>query len=483
MSSCTVCGHTHHVGFISTRFTGTDGVSLETQKWAQVFEKEGFRCFYFAGESDHPPESAYHLSEAHFKHPEIRDIYRSCFGSTRRSRYITDKIYHLKEKIKEHLYQFVDQYQIDLIIPENTLAIPLNLPLGMAISELISETNIPTIAHHHDFYWERQQFLTNSVWEYIGMAFPPPLPSIRHVVINSSAHKQLGLRSGVSATVVPQVMDFENPPPPPDAFASDVREALGIKKDELLILQPTRVVKRKGIEHALEFVRRLGKKAKLVISNASGDNGYEYEKKLRKYATLLNVDTIFIADIIDDQRGYTKDGKKIYTVADIYPHSDLVTYPSNYEGFGNAFLEAIYYSKPVVVNKYSIYSTDIKPKGFDVIEIDGHVSEKALIKTRKVLEDADYRENMTRQNYRIAKTFFSFSTLAYKLKPLISESLECMMESQAGIDWLPAKDRVKMALEANQQLGPFDAGSYTIQETPGLKPGPSVLPNFKKYPV
>ena len=38
------------------------------------------------------------------------------------------------------------------------------------------------------------------------------------------------------------------------------------------------------------------------------------------------------------------------------PHADLVTYPSTFEGFGNAFLEAIYYCRPIVVNTYSIYA-------------------------------------------------------------------------------------------------------------------------------
>ena len=37
------------IGFISTRFSGTDGVSLETAKWARVLEEMGHTCFYFAG--------------------------------------------------------------------------------------------------------------------------------------------------------------------------------------------------------------------------------------------------------------------------------------------------------------------------------------------------------------------------------------------------------------------------------------------------
>ena len=50
------------------------------------------------------------------------------------------------------------------------------------------------------------------------------------------------------------------------------------------------------------------------------------------------------------RRGLNAAGKKVYTLFDIYPHADLVTYPSYYEGFGNAFLEAVYFRKPVVVN-------------------------------------------------------------------------------------------------------------------------------------
>ena len=164
----------------------------------------------------------------------------------------------------------------------------------------------------------------------------------------------------------------DNPAPKPDEYTKNLREDLGLAPDDLIILQPTRIVPRKGIEHAIELVHRLGRKAKLVISHASGDEGYDYEMRVRDYSALMKVDTLFVSDIINEKRGLTDDGRKIYTLEDIYPHADLVTYPSNFEGFGNAFLEAIYYSKPIVVNNYSIYSADIKPKGFDVIEIDGN---------------------------------------------------------------------------------------------------------------
>ena len=42
----------NRIGFVSTRFQGTDGVSLETVKWRQVLEKMGYECFFFSGLSD-----------------------------------------------------------------------------------------------------------------------------------------------------------------------------------------------------------------------------------------------------------------------------------------------------------------------------------------------------------------------------------------------------------------------------------------------
>jgi glycosyltransferase involved in cell wall biosynthesis len=422
---CFFCGRRHQVGFVSTRLAGTDGVSLEAAKWAEVFNEEGFDCFYFAGEVDRPPERSIQVPEAHFQHPEIRKIYKHCFGVKTRKPSVTRKIHEMAEKLKEDLYRFIRRFDIDLLVPENALTIPLNLPLGIALTEVIAETGLPALAHHHDFFWERKHFLTNAVWDYLNMAFPPHLHQIKNVVINSSADNQLGLRTGMSSQIIPNVMDFGHPPPPPDDYAADVRQALGIADDELLILQPTRVVQRKGIEHAIELTHRLGPKATLVISHASGDEGYGYELRVKEYSKMLKVKTRFVSDIINEKRGVTETGQKIYTLYDIYPHADLVTYPSNFEGFGNAFLEAIYFRKPIVVNAYSIYAMDIKPKGFDVIEIDGYVNRRAINLAKKVLGDPERRKKMVEKNYEIATTCFSYAILRQKLRDLIFECLAC----------------------------------------------------------
>ncbi len=96
----------------------------------------------------------------------------AAFSLPTRPTEITSRIHKLTAHLKEQLYAFVRDFQIELLVVQNALAIPMNIPLGIALTELIAETAMPTIAHHHDFFWERKRFLTNCVWDYLNMAFP-----------------------------------------------------------------------------------------------------------------------------------------------------------------------------------------------------------------------------------------------------------------------------------------------------------------------
>ena len=412
----------HRLGFVSTRFNGTDGVSLETRKWAEVLQRLGQSVYYFAGISDQPEDISFVVPEAHFLHKDVQAIASISYRSSTRPPEITHRIHELREYLKERLYEFIKKFEIELLIVENALSIPMNIPLGLALAELIAETGIPVIGHHHDFYWERKRFLVNCIGDYLEMAFPPRLPSIKHVVINSLAGTEMGKRRGLDVTIIPNVMDFDNPPPGPDEYTESLRADLQIEPDEYFFLQPTRPLQRKGIEYAVELIRRLDVEARLVISHAGGDEGDEYVKHMRVIADLMNVRVNFVSDIIKTERGTTKDGRKIYTLDDVYPRADLVTYPSLLEGFGNAFLEAVYHRRPIFMNNYTIYSIDIKPKGFRAVEFTGFVTEKTVEAVRKILMDREYAEEMTEHNYMLGKKFYSFTVLEQQLRVVLHSS-------------------------------------------------------------
>ena len=97
-----------------------------------------------------------------------------------------------------------------------------------------------------------------------------------------------------------------------------------------------------------------------------------------------------------------------------------MTYTSLYEGFGNAFLEAIYHRKPLLVNRYDIFMRDIEPKGFQTITIDGYVTNYTVNQVQKLLDDKELQKKMTDTNYDLGKKYYSYEVLRHKLRLVLS---------------------------------------------------------------
>jgi hypothetical protein len=419
-----------NIGFVSTRLAGIDGVSLETNKWAEVFESSGHSCFWLSGELDTFPDKSFLVPEAHFKHQQNIWINDQVIGTVGRKASVTNLIHDLRSYLKERIQQFIDRFKIELLIIENALAIPLNIPLGIALAELISETRIPTIAHHHDFYWERINFLVNAVGEYIRMAFPPDLPNIEHVVINTMARDELAYRKGIQATTIPNVLDFENPPFIANKNPKAFRKSFGLKSSDRAILQPTRIIRRKGIEHSIELIKALNNREyKLLLSHQSGDEGHDYAKWIWYHARTNKVDlrTSKKGIVSPWNNGGQPDGFNLWNV---YLNSDFITFPSLHEGFGNAFLEAVYFKKPLMINRYATFIRDIEPKGFDIVAIDGHITKETVHKVKEILESDSRKKEMVNKNYEIAKEIYSYSILRKRLN-LILKNLFGDVYSQA----------------------------------------------------
>ncbi|WP_089725471.1 glycosyltransferase family 4 protein [Candidatus Thiosymbion oneisti] len=410
-----------NIGFVSTRFAGTDGVSLEAAKWAEVLWQDQHVSYWYGGVLDRDPEMSMCVPEAFFGHSENRWINERLWDRTSRGQEASRRIRELAEYLKGTLYEYRERFELDILILQNVLTIPMHIPLGVAVTEFLLETRMPAIAHHHDFHWERQRFQISAVGDYLEMAFPPRIPHLQHVVINQAAKDQLGWRKGISSLLIPNVLDYENPPDPIDDYAADVREEIGLAPGDLLILQPTRVIPRKGIEHAIHLLRRIeDSRCKLVVSHAAGDEGLIYCKELCALARDEKVELILFEARVADRRQLNEDGRKIYVLKDLYPHADLVTFPSLYEGFGNALLEAIYFRKPLVIGNYSVYSRDIVPKGISLPTVKGFIDRDLVEETRRILEDQDYREQLVEHNYRVAERYFSYRVLRNSLRLIIA---------------------------------------------------------------
>lgn len=413
-----------NIGFVSTRIAGVDGVSLEIEKIAAVLARMGHHSFYLAGELGPEAQPGTLVPECHFHHPDIVAIQQEAFGGIAESRDLYQRIAALANHIKARLYEFINAYQIDWLNTQNAQCMPMNIPLGVALRDFIDETHIPTIAHHHDFYWERDRFWVNRIPDILMTAFPADGTSYRHVVINTPMQRELYMRRKIHATYLPNVFDFRNPPPSPDDYSRSFREAFGIAPDEIVLLQPTRIIRRKNIERAVDLVHLLEKASpdrnyRLVITGYAGDEAGTYYEWLRNYTARAGINALFIGDRVGMARE-TRDGQRAYPLWDVYPNADFITYPSSYEGFGNALIETLYFRKPFLVNTYHVYRADIKPAGVQAIEIDEDVMPETVTAVQGLLADPTRQQAMVEHNYRVGQEHFSLEVLEDTLRALLT---------------------------------------------------------------
>lgn len=407
------------IGFVATRLAGTDGVSLETTKLATVLRRQGHEIFYCAGELDGDVPGLL-APEIHFTDPAAQSLGARAFGSHEPDPDLLPDIAARAQELHGPLRDFLARYQIDYVIVQNAFAIPMQLPLAQALTEVLQETGLPGLAHNHDLYWERERFAANQIGAFLDTYFPPALPRLQQATINSLAQQALRKRRGLDSVVIPNVFDYATPPPGVDEYNGDFREAIGLSDEQWLILQPTRVIARKGIELAVELAARLDDPhAVLVISHAAGDEGLDYLHQMQALAATKGVDLRYVAGRIGERRAQDSAGRKLYSLWDAYAHANLVTYPSLIEGFGNALLETIYFRRPALVNRYPVYVADIAPLGFTFAEIDGAVTEEAVAQAQGWLKQPESARPVVEHNYRLAAQHFSYEALEKALSRLV----------------------------------------------------------------
>ncbi|PKO19147.1 MAG: glycosyl transferase family 1 [Chloroflexi bacterium HGW-Chloroflexi-10] len=417
------------IGHLSFRLAGTDGVSLETAKIAQVFARHGHQNYYFAGELD-PEDQADQLvaaplagqilvPEAHFTHPEALWITKHAFGTTQMHPQLQERIETLATKLEAAVVQFIGVFNLELLTIQNVFAIPLHLPLSLAVQRALQKTGIAAIAHHHDFYWEREAYRVNCVAHILETCFPPHLPNLRHMVINSQAQSALA-GIGVHSMVLPNIFDFHEAAPGVDEYNADLRSELGLVDSDLFFLQPTRVIPRKGIELAIELVQRLDDlPIKLVISHHAEHNTLDYLNEMLALAARNHVDLRYLPARFKPQRVPGKGVHKVYSLWDAYVFADFVTYPSLYEGFGNALLETIFFSRPFLVNRYAIYQKDIEPLGLDAVVVEGKITDRTVAEVRTLLGSPTRVQRMVQHNLEVGRQHFSYETAWNRLYEIL----------------------------------------------------------------
>ena len=425
------------IGVIIGRFGDIDGVSLETQKWIDVLRNMGHEIFILTGRLvDNELNKDLHctvLKPLSFFSPECEwEQKRAFYYPDDTSEQLIDHLNETAASLANDMFHWIVKNNLKFLISENASALPCHLSMGMAIKKIAENTNLPIITHDHDFYWERgDRYKTpfSDIGEIIKSTFPLHNDNVKHAVINTYSQTMLKDKLGVHSVVVPNVMDFSKNYGALDAYNKDFKSSFGWTDDDIILGQITRIVRRKGIETAIELVARLDDpRVKLLITGSKADDdrlGYYRELVELVEKNNLQKQVQFGEYHIRHFResGERINTQKVYSLSDAYAHSTAATYFSTYEGFGNAFIECVLAKKPIFVNNYEpIYWSDIGSKGFETVQIeDSNLTDDHVAAIRDIITNPKRCKEICEHNFELGKKHFSYEVLEEKLTELIEE--------------------------------------------------------------
>jgi glycosyltransferase involved in cell wall biosynthesis len=275
---------------VSFRLGGSDGVSIEAEKWAGALRQLGWNVVTVAGSG--PVDTRLDGLAIDAPAPPSR-------------RELTDAL-----------------APADLVVIENLCSLPLNPPAAALVASVCARR--PAVLHHHDLPWQRPHLA--------HLPPPPDDPAWAHVTINELSRRELA-EHGLTATTI--YNSFDPDPVVPDG--GDVRRALGITRQSRLLLQPTRALARKNIAGGLALAAAVGGTYWLL---GPAEDGYDAE--LDRLIARARCPVLLGAGGVPLQ------------IADAYAACDAVLLPSTWEGFGNPSVESATYRRPLAIGPYPV---------------------------------------------------------------------------------------------------------------------------------
>jgi glycosyltransferase involved in cell wall biosynthesis len=345
---------------LSYRLGGSDGVAVEAAKWEWALRELGLMTRRVAGEF----EDRYRADDTCLPflaidadstvRPEPEALEAALAGS-------------------------------DLVVVENLCSLPLNRAAADTTARVLEGFPGRVLFHHHDLASERPELG-------LGADPPPAPPGALHVTISEHARSTLG-RQGIPAVVIRNAFDAS----PPHGDRISTRRRFGFGPRELVVLQPTRAIPRKGIARGLALAEQLnalteGSTASYWLTGPAED-GYATELE-----AILGRATVKVI------RG------RASRVADAYAAADLVVMPSSWEGFGNPVAEAMLAERPVACARYPVLE-ELLALGLEVLPVDDapavarFLQEPDLEVLRRNRETAARELSLARLPARIAAGF------------------------------------------------------------------------------
>jgi glycosyltransferase involved in cell wall biosynthesis len=433
-----------NIGFLTFRANteAKDGVTLEMLKWMHVFFGLGANIYCLSGETDMPDfvkgetfkpmhfrgriKEDFALDAGDFGYTTMLEAGKAIYGTGHLSDKSMAYLMQLKDLIKKKVISYIKDNNISIVIAEN-IVYPGNPSFSLACMEALEEIEKEgkhkidfKFFHNHDYWKERiDRGVPN------GTGFVYKVDSMN--LIDMYDEIKQGMKKGVVLNIntfqekyvpaehidyiilTPNVMPFEGDSPSTISATekNSFRRAFEIPDNAIIFITPSRIVKRKNllcaVDIAYEVQELKNRPVYIILTHPAGDEGFNDLEELKEHAQIKNIHLIDVSKKITKKMGFP--------LGTAYHVSDIVIYPSDWEGYGNVFPEACYYGNIIAARAYPVLKKDIAPTGIHYIEIKEPLNGGTIAEIVELLNDNKKREEIIRRNYRIGKKEFSYLRL------------------------------------------------------------------------
>ncbi len=270
---------------------------------------------------------------------------------------------------------------VDLVVVENLCSLPMNPPVTDVVAQALRGRR--AVLRHHDLPWERERYAHLRGW-------PPTDPRWQHVAISQHGAAELA-RRGIEATAV--YHGYARLPRLGNRAAA--RAALGVTRQQRLLLQPTRAIPRKNVAAGIALAQAVGA---VYWLTGPAEEGYAPH----------------LADLLAQARCPVRRGLPLgLGMADAYAAADAVVLPSTWEGFGLPLIESALADRPLAVSDYPV-AREVASLGFVWFPVDDPAPLAAWL--------ADPDPALLAHNQALARRHFGPEALTGRLSALLARA-------------------------------------------------------------
>jgi len=332
------------------------GVEFIMQGHAHVLARNGFQVKIIAGQGKDANKNVEVV--------RIKELLQSCAGVRKvtgqlEKARVSRDFYSLKKKIYASIKKALADVRVCFI--HNVMTMHFNMAFTAAFHDIVNDLH-PDVTFYiwcHDATALNPSYRVSSADSYPWSLLSTFNDNARYVAISELRKKQLAKLFGVSRRrlrVVPDGLDvksFLNI----DDMIWEMALALNLFEADIVMLFPSRILRRKNYELGIRIVaemKKLGKKVKFLITGPPDPHNpatVEYFNLLRRMRKKLGVESevAFLANPegLNLKIGYSE-------LKGLYACSDMLLITSWQEGFGIPLMEA-------ASRKMPIACTDIAP--------------------------------------------------------------------------------------------------------------------------